>query len=163
MVATHSLPPLPWPARRSGLVAVVAALAALATSTGCVERRYTLRTDPPGALAIVNGEEIGTTPVSSSYTYYGDREITFIHDGYQTQTIIQPMAAPWYDNVLTEFFTENLVPYTFRDEREFSYTLAPASDPPANELQDRAEAVRALGQQQPPPRRGGLLGWLGFP
>ena len=66
---------------------------------GCVERRYTIRTDPPGALAIVNGEEIGPTPVSRSFTYYGDREITLMLDGYKTKTLIQPIAAPWWDNL----------------------------------------------------------------
>jgi hypothetical protein len=129
---------------------------------GCVERRYTLRTDPPGALAIVNGEEIGQTPVSRSFYYYGDREITFILDGYETRTVIQPMKAPWWDNMFTEFFTENLVPFTLRDEREFRYQLMPATSPVAADLRDRAEQLRAGSQVPPPPRRGGLLGWLGF-
>ena len=48
----------------------------LGSLSGCVERRYTIRTDPPGALVIVNGEEIGPTPVSRSFIYYGDRKIT---------------------------------------------------------------------------------------
>ena len=129
---------------------------------GCVERRYTLRTDPPGALAIVNGEEIGQTPVSRSFYYYGDREITFILDGYQTRTVIQPMKAPWWDNLFTEFFTENLVPFDLRDEREFRYQLVPASSPASADLRDRAEQLRAGSQVPPPPRRGGILGWLGF-
>ena len=43
-------------------LAACLALAAAVFSAGCVERRYTLRTDPPGALAIVNGEEVGQTP-----------------------------------------------------------------------------------------------------
>lgn len=129
---------------------------------GCVERRYTLRTDPPGALAIVNGEEIGQTPVSRSYTYYGDREITFILDGYETKTLIQPMNAPWWDNLITEFFTENLVPFDLRDEREFQYQLSPANAPISADLRDRAEQLRASSQVPPPPRRGGLFGWLGF-
>lgn len=130
--------------------------------SGCVERRYTLRTDPPGALAIVNGEEIGQTPVSRSYYYYGDREITFILDGHETQTVIQPMKAPWWDNLFTEFFTENLVPFTLRDEREFRYQLQPAKAPAANDLRDRAEQLRSEARVQPPPRRQGILGWLGF-
>jgi hypothetical protein len=129
---------------------------------GCVERRYTIRTEPPGALAIVNGEEIGPTPVSRSYVYYGPREITLIADGYQTQTIIQPMKRPWYDNYITEFFSENLIPWTIRDEREFVYQLQPAAVPSAEDLGARAEGLRRSGQTAPPPRRGGLLGFLGF-
>jgi hypothetical protein len=143
-------------------LAACLSLAATFACAGCVERRYTLRTDPPGALAIVNGEEIGQTPVSRSFYYYGDREITFLLDGYETKTVIQPVNAPWYDNLFTEFFTENLVPFNIRDERQFSYTLTPASTPRAADLRDRAEQLRSDARIQPKPRRGGLLGWLGF-
>jgi hypothetical protein len=113
-------------------------------------------------LAIVNGEEIGQTPVSRSFYYYGDREITLLLDGFETRTIIQPIKAPWWDNLFTEFFTENLVPMNLRDEREFRYQLTPASSPRAADLRDRAEQLRSSAQVLPPPRRGGILGWLGF-
>jgi hypothetical protein len=129
---------------------------------GCVERRYTIRTDPPGATVVVNGEEIGPAPASKSFTYYGDRQITLILDGYQTQTVIQPIKAPWWDNYLTEFFTENIVPVSLRDEREFKYQMLPAVSPPAGELRDRAEQLRQEAKIPPKPRRGGILGWLGF-
>ena len=108
-----------------------------------MERRYTLRTDPPGALAIVNGEEIGPTPVSRSFYYYGDREITFLLDGYETKTVIQPIKAPWWDNLVTEFFTRKPLAVHLRDEREFKYQLSPAQQPQAADLKDRAEQVRS--------------------
>jgi hypothetical protein len=129
----------------------------LGALAGCVERRYTIRSNPPGALVVVNGEETGPTPVSKSFTYYGDREITLMLDGYATQTIIEPINAPWWDNFVTEFFTENMIPYTFRDEREFVYQMAPSTVPEKNGLVARAEALRAQGSILPPPRRK----WLG--
>ena len=133
---------------------------------GCVERRYTIRTNPPGALAIVNNEEIGPTPVSRSFVYYGDREITLMLDGHQTQTIVQPINAPWWDNYLTEFFTENLIPYTFRDEREFTYQMVPSTVPTQNDLLARAESLRTVGSAPPKPRpkwlREYIRGWLGY-
>jgi hypothetical protein len=143
-------------------LAAYLAIMAFGLCTGCVERRYTLRTEPPGALAIVNGEEIGPTPVSRSFYYYGDREITFMLDGYATKTVIQPIKAPWWDNLFTEFFTENVVPFNLRDEREFKYQLSLAKSPPAGDLRDRAEQLRSEARVLPKPRRGGLLGWLGF-
>ena len=90
------------------------------------------------------------------------REISLMMDGYETQRVIQPMERPWFDNYLTEFFTENLVPFTIPDDREFTYQMAPETIPTANDLMNRAQALRAQGQASPPPRRGGLLGWLGF-
>jgi hypothetical protein len=148
------------PARRRTACVLVAAIVGLAC--GCVERRYTVRTDPPGAQVIVNGESLGPAPASHNFYYYGDREITLVLDGHETRTVIQPINAPWYDNYLTEFFTENLVPWVIRDEREFTYKLEPALMPSQEEVQARAEALRSEAQVLPPPRRGGILGWLGF-
>jgi hypothetical protein len=137
-------------------------LAGVSLLAGCVERRYTIRSDPPGATVIVNGEEIGPTPASKSFVYYGQREITLILDGYATKTVIQPIKAPWWDNYFTEFFSENIVPVSLRDEREFKFQLTPAVSPPQGELRDRAESLRNEARTLPKPRRGGILGWLGF-
>jgi hypothetical protein len=135
---------------------------ACAALTGCVERRYTIRTNPPGAIAIVNGEEIGPTPVSRSFTFYGDRKITLIADGYQTQQIQQPIKAPWWDNNITDFVTENAIPITLRDEREFTYTMTPGTIPPEQDLVNRAQGLRAEGQVEPKKLRRGILGFFGF-
>jgi hypothetical protein len=148
-------------AKGRGAVALLF-LAPLSLFSGCVERRYTVRTDPPGAIVIVNGEDIGPSPASKSFVFYGDREITLMLDGYETKTVMQPIKAPWWDNLLTEFFTENLVPVSLRDEREFKYQMTPAQSPPQAELRDRAEALRSESRVLPKPRRGGILGWLGF-
>ena len=150
--------------RRLQLALLIGFATGLGGLAGCVERRYTVRTDPPLALAIVNDEEIGPTPISRSFTYYGDRKMTFMLDGYATTTVIQPINAPWWDNFVTEFFVENLIPYTFRDEREFTYKLEPATVPEKNDLVARAEALRAEGRILPPPRpkwlSDYLRGWL---
>jgi PEGA domain len=143
-------------------MAIVFLLAAAGLFCGCVERRYTIRTDPPGAQVVVNGESIGLSPASHSFYYHGDREITLVKDGYETKTIIQPMNAPWWDNYATEFFTENLIPFVLRDEQEFTYKLEPARAPTQEEVEARAEALRSEAKALPPPRRGGILAWLGF-
>ena len=117
---------------------------------GCVERRMTIRTNVDsqgGALAIVDGQELGTTPVSTGFTYYGDRKIRLIKDGYETVTLVQPIRAPWWDSLLTEFFTENLWPRTVRDEREFRYALPPQLNVTNEEVLGRADRLRREGQQ----------------
>ncbi len=141
---------------------VFAALAATLGLSGCVERRYTIRTDPPGALVIANGEPIGTTPVSKSFTFYGDRTFRIIREGYETQDIVAKFKPPWYDNLLTEAITENFVPYTFRDEIEFNYKLIPARPADLDDVVNRAEATRAQGQAGPLPRSTGVKGFFGF-
>ncbi len=150
-----------WSRRRRLATALLLAWTGLGL-TGCVTRRYTIRTDPPGALVYVNSQELGPSPVSQSYTYYEPREIVLVADGYQTQRIIQPFPAPWYDNALTDFFTENLVPFNIRDEREFVYKMPVAQNPDPNALLQRGETLRSQGKQPPPERRRGILGFFGF-
>ena len=145
--------------RAQALLLLFAGIGAL---SGCVERRYTIRTDPPGATVVVNGEEIGPSPASKSFVYYGERKISLIKDGYQTKTLIQPIKAPWWDNYVTEFFTENVIPVSLRDEREFTYKLEPFKMTPQGELRDRAESLRSDARILPKPRRGGILGYFGF-
>ena len=140
-----------------------AALAVLALGmTGCVERRYTIRTIPENALVIVNGEEIGPSPASKSFFYYGDRDVVISAPGYETLHVVQPINAPFWDAAITEFISENLVPVTLRDEREFVYKLKPATVATDGDLINRASNLRTLGQQPIKPHRGGILGFFGF-
>jgi hypothetical protein len=127
-----------------------ALLAALLLSSGCVERRMTIRSDPPGALVEVDGEPIGFSPASMSFTYYAPRKIKLIHDQYETMTVIQEVPPPWWDNIFTEFFTENLWPWTLRDEREFFYVLEPRRPHTTEEVLQRAQETRQAAQAGAP-------------
>ncbi|MEI6037860.1 MAG: PEGA domain-containing protein, partial [Planctomycetota bacterium] len=48
-----------------------ACVSLLCASTGCVQRRMTIRSNPPGALVYVDDYQIGATPVSTDFIYYG--------------------------------------------------------------------------------------------
>ena len=139
-----------------------AAAIVLSIAPGCVKRRYTIRTDPPGALVYVNGEEVGSTPVSKSYTYYAPREIVLVADGYKTEKILQDFPAPWWDNALTDFFSENLLPVTLRDERDFAYRMVPSENSSPNEVLTRANGLKQEALAPPPPKRRTFLEWLGI-
>lgn len=114
-------------------------------SPGCVERRMTIRTNVDqqgGALVIIDDVEVGMSPVSTSFTYYAPREIKLIKDGYEPLRVIQPVPPPWWDSPLLEFVTENLIPWTARDEREFYYELQPTRPVTSREVLERAETLR---------------------
>lgn len=117
--------------------------------TGCVERRMTVRSNPTNALVILDGQEIGHTPVSTSFTYYGDREIKLVKDGYETKTIKQTVSTPWYQYVPLDFISEALIPWRIRDERNYVYTLEPAMAVSDADLLQRAAQVRIEGQNPP--------------
>jgi hypothetical protein len=117
--------------------------------SGCVERRMTIRTNVDnqgGALVYLDNEEVGISPVSTGFTYYADREIRLVKDGYETVTLVQPICAPWWDSLLLEFFTENLCPFTLRDERQFHYELPAVAAVSSSEVIQRGSQLRSEGQ-----------------
>lgn len=123
-------------ARWSGMVVIILTL------SGCVSRRMMVISDPPGALVLLEGKEIGTTPVSVDFTYYGTRELTLIKDGYETLTVQQKVPTPWYQMPVVEFFADNFTPGHITDRHQFRYAMQPQRIVPNAELQRRAEMLR---------------------
>jgi hypothetical protein len=113
-----------------------------ASQSGCVQRRLTVRTNPPGALLYVDDYPVGTTPCSTPFTYYGTRKIRLVKDGYETLTLMQSIPAPWYEYTPIDFFAENFVPGQIRDQRTLDFQLRPQVIVPAEQLLSRAEGLR---------------------
>lgn len=130
-------------------------IAMLAPETGCVRRRLNVRTNPPGALVYVDNQQIGTTPCSVDFTYYGTREIRLIKPGYETLTVNQPIPTPWYEYPPIDFISENLVATKIRDNRTVTYDLAPQIIVPPQQLVDRASQLRQEALQYPVTPAGG--------
>jgi hypothetical protein len=113
---------------------------------GCVRRRVTVRTNPPGAQVFIDDQEIGTTPCSASFVYYGTRKLTVMKEGYRTETVFQKLNPPWYEIPPLDFVSENLVPRETRDERIIDVQLVPEEIIPQQKLLDRAEFLRGSAQ-----------------
>jgi hypothetical protein len=125
------------------------------TAVGCVERRMTIRSNPSNALVILDGQEVGFTPVSVPFNYYGVRQIKLVKDGYETKIINQHVTAPWYQKPGVDFVSEVLIPWRIRDERDYGlsepeYTLQAKTMVSQDQLLQRAQEVRVAGQNPPP-------------
>jgi hypothetical protein len=107
-----------------------------------VRRRLNVNSNPQGALVYVDNQQIGTTPCSVDFTYYGTREVRLIKPGFETLTVNQPIPAPWYEYTPVDFVSENLVTMKIRDNRTVNYNLAPQLMVPAQELIGRANQLR---------------------
>jgi hypothetical protein len=131
-------------------VFLLAAAAAVLSSPGCVQRRMTIRSNPPGALVYVDDYPLGSTPVSHDFVYYGTRKIRLVKDGYETLTVRQPFPVPWYEIFPLDFVTENIIPWEVRDERVVDLAMQPAASTPAELVVSRAEQVRLAAGSLPP-------------
>ncbi len=110
--------------------------------SGCVRRRLTVRTSPPGAVVSVDNQTIGTSPAASSFVYYGTREIRIEKDGYRTETLRRRLNPPWYQTPPLDFITETLWPWEIRDERVIDVELVPKQIASMEEVVGRADALR---------------------
>jgi PEGA domain len=137
--------------RNAWLLLSVLATAALA-QTGCVERRYVIVTEPPGAVVERNGQLLGATPADDHFVYYGKYLFKIVKPGYETLQVVQNIPSPWYEWPGIDFFSENIWPFYIIDRREFHYQLVPLMQPQTNDLLRQAENLRNRGKSvQPPP------------
>ena len=92
------------------LAGLPAALAAGLMIAGCVQRRLTINTVPQGAIVMLNDEEIGTSPVTVSFEWYGDYNVAIRKEGFETLKTHRELVAPWYDDFPFDLFAQLLRP-----------------------------------------------------
>lgn len=112
------------------------------SQVGCVRRTLTIRTEPSGALVFLNDEEVGRSPVTTDFTWYGDYDVILRRDGCQTLQTHVKVAAPWYQLPPIDFIAEVLWPAHVVDARTYDFELAPEELADRSELIDRAQALR---------------------
>ena len=107
----------------------------------------TIKSDPPGALVYLNDREIGRTPVTRDFTWYGDYQVEIRRDGYESVKTHKWVIAPAYQWIPLDLFAE-LVPVTFRDRQKLFFQLKPeaANIAEPGPLLSRAEELK--GQLQ---------------
>src|SRR5262245_24692183 len=114
--------------------------------TGCVERKFVIESNPPGALVLRNGQPIGFTPVDDSFVYYGKYDWTLVKDGYETLHVTERIRTPWYEIPPLDFITENLIPFKIRDVRRLNFNLEPRRNVRSDEVPQRAQELREKGK-----------------
>lgn len=118
---------------------------------GCVERRLTINTDPQGATVILNDQEIGDSPVTVPFNWYGDYWVRVSKDGYETLDTHRELKAPLHDYFPFDFFAQVLYPGRIVDSYEWTFDLAPKQYPTRDELIDKAQTLRTQVEQLPGP------------
>lgn len=110
---------------------------------GCVERELTINTDPQGATVFLNDEQIGESPVTTDFNWYGDYQIRISKPGYDTLKTHRKLKAPWYDYFPFDFFAQVLYPGRIVDTYEWEFELPAKTQIPEDELLKKAENLKA--------------------
>ncbi|QEL17898.1 PEGA domain-containing protein [Limnoglobus roseus] len=140
---------MPW-GRKSAIVLSVVTL--LAAGGGCVERRFVVQTNAPGAQVYVNNQAAGPSPADVRWDYTGVYEFRAVAQGYEPLVERIKIRPKWYEYPGLDFFFEAVYPFHIEDVRRISLELRPAELVRTDELLDAAERLREQGHNLPPPK-----------
>jgi hypothetical protein len=128
--------------QRTNIAIILPAVLVFASLTGCVQRRFIVRSQPEGAFVTIDRQPIGKTPLSVPFTYSGTREIQLEKDGYKTIKVQQRIKPTWYETFPVSLVTENFWPRELRDERLMDFQMEPKTQVQESLLLDRASDLR---------------------
>ncbi len=109
---------------------------------GCVKRTISITSNPSGALVWVNDREIGRTPVSFDFVYYGEYDLRLEGDGQEPLMTTAWTQRPFYDAPFLDFVSE-VGPFYLRSNSAWHFELIPRNDDPDLLLQ-RAAIARGI-------------------
>jgi hypothetical protein len=109
---------------------------------GCVERTLTINTEPQGAVVVLNDQEIGVSPVTVPFNWYGDYWVRAGKDGYETLNTHRKLNGPIYNHPPLDFFVQILWPGRIVDAYEWTFDLTPKEYPTRDELIEQGQSLR---------------------
>lgn len=128
---------------------------ALVLLGGCVERRLSITSEPPGASVWVNGSSVGLTPLETTFVYHGVYDIRIEKAGFEPLLTSAEADAPWWEYPPLDLAAEAL-PFTLENTQDWHFVLSPtlevSQDPAEFEsgLLNRAGAFKErLGDAEP--------------
>jgi hypothetical protein len=114
---------------------------AAAALCGCVEREMTIDSEPQGALVMVSEREVGRTPLTINFTWYGDYDIILRREGNETLKTHAQIDPPWYEIPPVDLFSY-VAPWTYHDHRYITFKLRKLELPSDQELIRQADEMR---------------------
>jgi hypothetical protein len=128
--------------RYKALTVPAVSLLVLTVLAGCVERKLTINTKPQGALVELNDEEIGESPVTVNFNWYGDSCIRISKEGYETLNTHRELKGPWYDHFPFDFFAQIVNPNRIVDSYEWTFELSQKQQISRDELIQNAQELK---------------------
>ncbi|MCX5658949.1 MAG: PEGA domain-containing protein [Planctomycetota bacterium] len=116
----------------------------LALAAGCVERTITITSEPDGALVYLNDEEVGRTPLTVPFLYYGVYDVRLEHEGFAPLWTKHEAKSPWWETPGPDLVAE-AVPQN-KSKFNWHFELTPLGPLDTEALVDRARQLRATLQ-----------------
>ena len=106
--------------------------------SGCVERELTINTEPQGGLVILNDEEIGNSPVTVNFKWYGTYRVQIEKKGFSTLSKHIELKRPLHDlfpfDIFEDIFNPNRI-----DSYSWNFKLDTYQKPDRKLLIDKAK------------------------
>ena len=121
---------------------------------GCVDRKFRIETDPPGADVYLDGVLIGKSPVVIPFDFHVTHEVRIEKKDYWTEKFNKKLTAPLYEWFPLDFVSENILPLTLNDHHLVRVKLIKRKpltqqqkEKLIDELQERADTLRKHMEQ----------------
>jgi len=112
---------------------------------GCIQRTVSITSNPPGALAYLNDEEVGRTPVEVPFTFYGVYDVRLERDGYMPLWTTHKAEAPWWEALGPDLVAEFV---GGKVQLNWHFEMEPLTEVSDEALIDRARQLRATLTKQ---------------
>lgn len=112
---------------------------------GCVRRVIDVTSDPSGATVWINDREIGRTPCSAEFTYYGTYDVRIEREGCEPVQGSAEAKAPAFDWLGIDLVSE-VLPARLVSRTEWHFVLTP-TDTDEAALRTRAQELRAATER----------------
>ena len=122
----------------------------LLCALGCVDRRFVVTTNVPGAQIYKDGQPVGASPADGRWEYAGYYNFTAVAPGYEPTVKRIRFKPRWFEYPPLDFFAEVLYPFRIEDVRSVELELYPVRPVNQDQLIGEAETLRSRGLNLPP-------------
>jgi hypothetical protein len=125
-------------------IPAAALLSLVLVAPGCLDRTVTVTSEPPGAVVRLNEVEIGRTPVTTAFTWYGNYDVQVRKEGHESLNTSAEISAPIYEYPPLDL-AATVLPFRVHTERKLHFVLqpqGPVEGPAEAEIIARARAMR---------------------
>jgi PEGA domain len=129
-------------------------LVALVLLPACASRRVDITSEPPGALVFLNDTEIGTTPCSAEFRFYGSYDVRLEKTGFEPLRTRADASAPIYEYPPLDLAAE-ASPIPVSTTIRWHFTLTPSLEKTQSEAdleQGLIERAKEMGKRLEPTR-----------